>query len=223
MISYKSININKISDNLIDDAYKKLLKNKWQFIIINSNNKKYVLTKEKSIFSIKDAKEFLKKAEEDIYYKTIFDNKEEFYKKDLNIYRKYIKRYKPLMEKELYGDKYVFGCVAVRTKNNNFITTIRGKENFLDYTIVSDVDHINHIVKVFGKKATLNAPLLSKLFENQRVKTIVHINHYFDDELPYYDYAFPGTIKDSYRNNNESFNIKYHGVIYLFDKDGNTL
>ena len=126
------------------------------------------------------------------------------------------------MQKNIYGDKYIFGSIAVKT-DSGFITTIRGKENLNDYTIVYDVDHINHTLNVIDKKATLNAPLLDYLFKNEKVKVIVHINHEFDDKLPYYDYAFPGTVRDSTRNNKTSFNIKHHGVIYLFDKNGNLI
>ena len=58
--------------------------------------------------------------------------------------------------------------------------------------------------------------------KNRKVKAIVHL-HEFDNKLPFYDYAFPGTLKDSVRDNTTSFNIMYHGVIYLFDKNGNIL
>ena len=126
------------------------------------------------------------------------------------------------MQKNIYGDKYIFGSVAVKTYKG-FITTIRGKENLNGYTIVSNVNHINHTLNVINLKATLNAPLLDYLFKNEKVKVIVHMNHEYDDQLPYYDYAFPGTVKDSIRNNKTSFNIKHHGLIYLFDKNGNLI
>ena len=134
----------------------------------------------------------------------------------------YIQKYKDIMQKNIYGDKYIFGSVAVKT-DKGFITTIRGKENLNGYTIVSNVNHINHTLNAINLKATLNAPLLDYLFKNEKVKVIVHINHEYDDQLPYYDYAFPGTVKDSIRDNKTSFNIKHHGVIYLFDKNGNLI
>ena len=55
------------------------------------------------------------------------------------------------------------------------------------------------------------------LFKNKDVKVIVHINHEFDNTLPYNDYALPGTARDSIRNNESSFNIKYHGLFYLIN------
>lgn len=222
MISYKKIKIKEVNYKTINAKYKELLNNKWQFLILEVNNQKLVLTKEKSLFEIVEENKFLEEAEKDIYYKTIIEKERKIDSKDFKIYEDYVNKYSPLMIKNIYDDKYIFGSVAIKTKNG-FITTIRGKENFNDYVLVHEVDHEKHIIKVGEKKATLNAPLLSKLFENEKVKAIVHINHYFDEKLPYYEYAFPGTVKDSFRSNNTSFNIKYHGVIYLFDKDGKIL
>ncbi len=84
------------------------------------------------------------------------------------------------------------------------------------------MDFKEHTLYVSGKKATLNAPLLAKIFENKKVEAIVHI-HEFNECFPYYEYAFPGTLQDSIRENNTSFNIRYHGVFLLFDKKGNRL
>lgn len=223
MINYKKYVISNMDEKSINDTYNKLLKNKWHFVILDIDNKLYILTKEKSIFEIKNEDDFINNFKKDKYYKTVVDNSSTVVNKnDLNIYKKYIQKYKEIMMRNIYGDKYIFGSVAVKT-TNGFITTKRGKENLDDYTLVNGVDHINHIVKVSNKKATLNAPLLDYLFKNNKVKVIVHINHEYDDKLPYYDYAFPGTEKDSKRDNGTSFNIKYHGVIYLFDEKENLI
>lgn len=220
MNNYKKIYISNISNETIDEIYKELLKNKWQFVILDVNGTLNILTKEKSIFKIDNEQKFINDFKQDIYYKTVITNKNiKINETDLNIYREYIKKYKDIIEKNIYGYKYVFGSVAVRTEKG-FITTIRGKENLNEYTIVCDVDHLQHTVSVVDKKATLNAPLLDYLFKNKKVKVIVHINHEFDNNLQYYKYAFPGTVRDSIRNNKTSFNIKYHGVIYLFNEEG---
>lgn len=220
MINYKKIYVSSVDNKIIDETYKNLLENKWHFVILDVNGELNVLTKEKSFFNIKNEHKFIIFFEQDIYYKTIINNKNIIVNEnDLNIYNEYIQKYKDIMEKNIYGDKYIFGSVAVKT-DKGFITTIRGKENLNDYTIVSNVNHIKHTLNVANKKATLNAPLLDYLFKNEKVKVIVHINHEYDDKLPYYDYAFPGTVRDTIRDNKTSFNIKYHGVIYLFDKDG---
>lgn len=219
MINYIEKTVSNIKDKTVDIVYKELLQNKFQFIILKLlDDSKYVLTKERSLFRIKNEEEFLKQAYEDVYYKTVIsDEVIKINKDDLKLYKYYIDKYKDKMMQRKYNDKYYFGCVAVKT-DNGFITTIRGKENFEEYTIVKNVNHDEHIINVINKKASLNAPLLDYLFKNSEVKAIVHL-HDFDDTLPYYEYAFPGTVKDTVRNNKQSFNIKYHGLIYLFDID----
>ncbi len=220
MLNYKKIKIPNLNEEILKIKYQDLLNNKWSFLIIESNSKEYVLTKEKSLLLIEDEEKFLQDAENDIYYKTIFTTDSIVQIQKLNLYYEYIHKYQSLMTKEVYGNKYIFGSVAVIQDDGSFITTLRGKEDFKDYTIVKNVDHNKHIVLVNGPKATLNAPLLAKLFTNKKVKVIVHINHYYDSKLPFYDYAFPGTVKDANRPTNTSFNIRNHGVIYLFDEKG---
>ena len=221
MKEYKLINVNNLNND-IDTLYSELLDKKEQFLFINCNNLKYALTKEKSLIPIKNIKSFLDSFKDDIYYKSIV--KKDIInvdKNDLKLYKKYIEMFKRQLTEKKYNDKYYFGCVAVKT-NNGFITTVRGKQNLSDYTFIESVNHKNHTINVINKKATLNAPLLDYLFKNEKVKIIVHL-HEFDNTLPFYDYAFPGTVKDSIRDNTTSFNIDYHGIIYLFDKDGNVL
>lgn len=206
----------------IDNLYSELLNKKEQFLFVSCKGIKYVLTKEKSIIPINDTKVFLNSIKSDIYYKSIVKKYEiNIDKKDLELYKQYIEKFKIKLTKKKYNDKYYFGCVAIKT-SNGFITTIRGKEDLNEFTLVENVDHDNHIINVLNKKATLNAPLLDYIFKNRKVKAIVHL-HEFDNELPFYDYAFPGTLKDSVRDNTTSFNIMYHGVIYLFDKNENIL
>ena len=206
----------------VDSLYNVLLNNKEQFLFVSCKGIKYVLTKEKSIIPINDTKTFLNSIKGDIYYKSIVKNDNvTLDKNDLKLYKQYIEKFKNKLTEKKYNDKYYFGSIAIKN-GNGFITTIRGKEDLNEYTLVENVDHVNHIINVFNKKATLNAPLLDYIFQNKKVKAIVHL-HEFDNKLPFYDYAFPGTLRDSVRNNTTSFNIKYHGVIYLFDKNGNIL
>ncbi len=206
----------------IDNLYNELLNRKEQFLFVSCKGKKYVLTKEKSIIPINDTKTFLNSIKNDIYYKSIIrTNNVILNKKDLELYKQYIEKFKSKLTEKKYNDKYYFGCVAVKT-NNGFITTIRGKKDLSEYTLIENVDHDNHIINVVNKKATLNAPLLDYIFKNKKVKAVVHL-HEFDDSLPFYDYAFQGTQIDSLRNNTTSFNIMHHGIIYLFDKKGNIL
>lgn len=222
MISYIEVKISKLSNEEIDKIYLSLLENKYSFVIMNYPNEKYILTKEKSFFKVENINKFLNDANNDVYYKTVINSEKIYLEEDLELFRKYIDKYKSRMQSK-YGNKYLFGSVAVKTINNAFITTLRGKEDFDEFVTVNSVDDEVHIVNVSNKKATLNAPLLNQLFKNQKVKAIIHINHEYDNKLPYYEYAFPGTERDSKRNNITSFNIKHHGLFLLLDEEGNVL
>lgn len=220
MSNYKKIKLTS-EDKFINEVYNELMSNKWHFVLLDINNRLKVLTKEKSVFEIDDEQEFLNSYLNDVYYKTeIIESCEALNKLDIALYYKYIEKFKSSLEKNLYGGKFLFGSVAVKT-SNGFITTIRGKENLNDFTIVYNVNHKEHIVKVENKKATLNAPLLHYLFsKNKNIKIIVHLNGEFDNSLPTLKYAFPGTEKDSIRDINTSFNIRHHGLVYLFNEKG---
>ena len=221
MSNYKRLKDNSLNDKVVDKIYSELLLNKWHFVILDINNSLKVLTKEKSVFDIDNEQEFLNSYMNDVYYKTqIIESCEDINIADLDLYYKYINKFKSQLEKNVYGGKYLFGSVAIKT-TNGFITTIRGKENLKDFTIVYKVNHKEHIVEVANKKATLNAPLLHYLFENNKnIKSIVHLNGEFDKFLPTLEYAFPGTEKDSIRDINTSFNIRHHGLVYLFNEKG---
>lgn len=117
---------------------------------------------------------------------------------------------------------FVFGTVAFR-HGGSFVTTRRGKNETEGAVLVMGVDHDERIVRTRGGKATLNAPLLSRIFnENPKVD---HICHYHDevDGLPAYWWAPPGTVRDSGRPVHTSFNISGHGCFLLYDKKGNQL
>lgn len=111
----------------------------------------------------------------------------------------------------------MFGCVAVRD-GDGFITTVRGKKDLNSWTYVSQVDFKNKVVYVQGEKATLNAPLLAHMFKNPKVMAVLHF-HEQNFNYPTYEYFFPGTIRDSVRNNRASFNIAHHGVFVLLDEN----
>ena len=223
MIHYKEKEIIDLEATTIDQQYKELLQGTENFFILHFQSMDYALTKEKSFFLLENKQKFIEETMKDDYYHTVIKDHIIEENDTLTIFKKYIKQYRNLMEKQLYGNKYLFGSVAVRINQESFVTTIRGKENLDEYTIVQKVDFNRHEVLVNRKKATLNAPLLAHLFKNPKVKVIVHINHTFDEKLPYLEYAFPGTVRDSIRSNTTSFNIQYHGLFYLFDEDGNLL
>ena len=104
MINYKKIYISNIDNKIIDEVYKNLLENKWHFVILNVNGILKVLTKEKSFFNINNEQQFVNDFEQDIYYKTVINNKNiSINENDLNIYNAYIQKYKDIMEKNIYG------------------------------------------------------------------------------------------------------------------------
>ena len=116
----------------------------------------------------------------------------------------------------------IFGTVAVRHENG-FVTTGRGKRELDSIAYVTRVDHKRRrVYATENAKASLNAPLLAKMFENPAVETIVHYHEQVDG-LPTYPYAPPGTVRDSERPNGTSFNIQEHGSMLLFDKNGRRL
>lgn len=222
MINYKIFKNANI--NNIENYYEELLKTKDAFYVLTNNDINYILTKERSFFEVENIEEFINYANSDIYFKTniINDDVEKYFDEfDFNLYKNCIEKYKEELTK-IYANKYMFGTIAVKTKTNSFITTIRGKQNLNSFTIVKNVNFNNNEIEVINEKATLNAPLLSYIFKNSKVKYIVHL-HTFDNNLPIYNYAFPGTIRDSIRETKTSFNIKHHGVFYLFDEKGNLL
>ena len=91
MISYKKIYVSSIDNKIIDEVYKRLLQNKWNFVILDVNDVLHVLTKEKSLFNINNEQQFINSCEQDIYYKTIIENKNiSINKNDLNIYIVYM-------------------------------------------------------------------------------------------------------------------------------------
>lgn len=117
----------------------------------------------------------------------------------------------------------IFGTVAVRSKNYaGFYTTGRGKKELDDIVHVIEVDHEERSVNTIQRKASLNAPLLDRIFENPNVDYIVHY-HEQESGLPTYPYAPPGTVRDTNRPNKTSFNIQEHGCMLLFDKNGGRL
>ena len=93
MINYKKIVLSKEDNCEIDNIYRELLMNKWQFVILDIKGKLKVLTKERSLFEIDNEQEFLKSAEEDIYYRSVIvDTNKSVSTSDLEIFYKYIKK-----------------------------------------------------------------------------------------------------------------------------------
>jgi hypothetical protein len=122
--------------------------------------------------------------------------------------------------KEVQGG-YVFGTVAKRFPDG-FMTTARGKSELEDWSFVQNVNHDSLTVRACHKKATLNAPLLDRIFQNEKVQVIVHAHHH-DESLPTQAYAPAGTVRDVERDVSTSFNVEGHGYYHLYDENGGLL
>ena len=224
-------------DELISAAYGVLLESKAVTVFANDTMDlmmKYAVTKERGVHPIhnKEVAGWILDRMDEKYYQTVFDPNEfilDFKKEE---FIKLVKKHKHLFTHTPEG--YIFGCVAKRihlkgtVKKDSFFTTIRGKNEIESCTIVKNVDHEKCFIEIpIGyPRASLNTPLLHKIFEERTdVDSIVHY-HGNKRDLITQAYATPGTNKDAMRSVmtiHPSFNIKGHGCILSFDKEGNLL
>ena len=180
---------------------------------------KFAVTKERAVHPIEQNRlaAWIWETINDKYYKTVFGRSriipEKARKKMRELLEGFASRF------VVVENGMIFGTVAVRHKSG-FITTGRGKRELNEMVFVAGVDHKKLEVSVAGSnKASLNAPLLAKIFENPAVDRIVHY-HKEEHDIPVFPYAPPGTARDAKRKNNSSFNIKNHGCMLLFDEEG---
>ena len=147
------------------------------------------------------------------------------------VYAQLLKKYeKKLMDKSYGKENYKFGTVAVRVgKTNAFITTVRGKKDLKKHTYISKVDHRSRKVYTYPEKATLNAPLLHKIFQaNKDIRAIVHYHEEGNDDIPHFSYAPSGTVRDTLGTDRmilgshrcDAFEIEGHGRFELLDWEG---
>lgn len=203
--------------NNVDVEYEQLLKQKATLSVLFNNNEILCITKEKSLIKFNNENDlilFIKELLSAEYFKTNIINDNKISINEKNLFFSLIK--KNMFKFNSVG-KYIFGSVAIRTKYG-FITTIRGKNELNDYSEVYNVDF--NTKEVFAnKKASLNAPLLQNIFNlNKDVFIILHY-HTINNEFKTYKYSTPGTIKDSIRNIDKSFNIEYHGCFELYNSN----
>lgn len=210
-------------DELVEAAYNIVLASGATAVFANDANnldQKYAVTKERAVIPLmeNDLPRFILQCLDDVYYKSII------YPDDLASYDQDIEAAKDLISR--HSDKfkttqggYVFGTVAVRTGVSSFITTARGKRELDDWTLVRAVDHEKHEVYASPKRATLNAPLLSHIF--QCFPDVMSVVHYHecpkDSTYKVYPWAPPGTVRDSVRKlDGGNFVIDHHGVYILY-------
>ncbi len=222
-------------DELISAAYGVLLESKAVTVFANDAMnlmQKYAVTKERGVHLMHndEVPQWILDRLEEKYYQTAFEPIEYIADFEKENFMAVVKKYEYLFTHTPEG--YIFGTVAqrIRLKGKvpltSFFTTIRGKNETEGCTIVKNVEHSNRNV-VVGQgyaRASLNTPLLHKIFEERSdVDTIVHY-HGSKDDLATVGYATPGTDMDSLRSImliHPSFNIKGHGCILSLDKEGN--
>lgn len=213
-------------EELIRAAYAQVLEAKATAVFANDTaylEQKYAVTKERGVHPLgqQDLAAWIWEMLNDVYYSSTFSA-------ELSTPNEEVIRVKALIDQ--YHDKFrpnesglIFGTVAVRY-GMGFVTTGRGKRELDSIAFVIEVDHDRKQVVVGSKnKASLNAPLLERIFVHNPF--VDHIVHYHEqvEGLPTYPYAPPGTVRDSRRSTLTSFNIEAHGCMLLFDKSGDQL
>jgi len=230
-------------EELIQAAYDIVLESKATCVFANDAtdlNTKFAVTKEGAEHKMdyQDVPKFIMDMVNDKYYSTELVHNQGKY--DI-VLRSKEKKMRSLIDcyrnKFVEKNGYVFGTVAVRLDGPRwekpvFLTTARGKNEIEDFTIVENVDHENRVVKSYGKKATLNAPLLERIFWlNPNVKAIVHyhdttIMNFGTSDFKILPYAPPGTQRDSLRDERylrSDFEIRNHGIFILIREQNNGL
>ena len=214
-------------EELISAAYGIVLEAKATTVFANDANdlqQKYAVTKERGVHPMmqSDLAEWIMQMLHDEYYSSVTGGTNTPPEWAVGKVRDLVNTYSSKFTHTEQG--LIFGTVAVRQPGHvGFLTTGRGKRELDSIAYVTGVNHASRYVYVArGEKASLNAPLLAKMFENTNVQTIVHYHEQVEG-LPTYEYAPPGTVRDSLRPNHTSFNIKEHGCILLFDYEGRQL
>jgi len=225
---------------LINAAYDVLLDSKSTTIFANDAadlTKIYAVTKDKSVHQLErqNIKDWIFTCLQDEYYTTVSERYHPYcasltYDGLLDYANKFAKhlisRWK---DKYNVGYKdYIFGTVAIKRKHGDvyagFWTTARKKASLdMNLLYVLKVNHYTREVFVVdsqNRSATLNAPLLDSIFSQvKKAEAVVHFHHQMTG-LETFDYAIPGTKRDSVRNITRSFNIKGHGCYLILDENG---
>lgn len=222
---------NVAHDELVRAAYGVLLESKATAVFANDTTnlkKKHIITRERGEIVLGDAPadrfgglaQFIIDCTADLYYRTELNAPmngigPEHFNSFNEVVSVWGERFKQTPE------GYVFGTVAIRgpSWSQSFLTTGRGKNELEDTAVVHSVDHENRIVRVTGsRKATLNAPLLDRIFQHDpRAKKIIHFHEQLPD-VPTLPYAPAGTVRDAMRalpHGPVAFNIAGHGCFIL--------
>lgn len=212
---------------LIDAAHEVALDSRATAVFANDAKnlvRKYAVTKDRVVQPL-DARElpkFIVDYTWDTYYRTeIVDSlrgagAEIAIKRAMSMAERFRDKFQPIGQRGL-----VFGTVASRITSGGFVTAARGKTEIGGgWEVVGGVWDEDMVVRASGK-ASLNAPLLNRIFGRvPEARSIVHYHCVdFPENLPVLPYAPPGSRRDSDRDVRGSFAIQGHGVFLLFDKN----
>lgn len=206
-------------EELITAGKKTLFESKGNIVFANhpkwAKERKIVLTQDGAIFdcNFDEHIELMHKVINESFYST------KIIKSDVgnltDVEKKVIENY-PTEEK----DGRVYGTYAIR-RAKSFLTTTRGKKDGRE--AVSEVFSVNHENKVIEatQKATLNAPLLAKMFElNPTFNILIH-GHDLIGKSVHNEYEFAGSTGDlkfaSKVNAGEKILLTNHGYIVGFE------
>jgi len=231
---------------LVRAAYTVIREAKADLVIANDSedlDRKLLVTKERSVIEISEEGycdldtrvglllklvDFLDALARDEYYSTAVLHTYEvpagqpvgavarIMKTAIERYARVRERYEPRLRQYGLQDDLLFGCIAVRSVNNGFICSARGKKDLSEFVHVAEVEHASRRVYAIQKKASLNAPLLDSLFRHfPMAQAIVH-KHECGTDLPKLPWAPPGTARDSQRElPSGDFEIEHHGTFNI--------
>ena len=224
---------NVTRDELVSAAYEVVLDSKAEAVFANDDRNldyKYAVTKERSIIPMdtKGMVDFIDEAVRDQYFQTVPVNPPSDIKKYVDQAKEILSRFPDRFPTQQRG--YIFGSVAVRIPEypGSFVTTARGKKELEQFTFVAGTDFEQGKVFAGPLKATLNAPLLTRIFVAYKdINAIVHYHWEIapdgldtldlspEMKLPVLPYAPPGTRRDCQRpvkDLGNDFRIEHHGV-----------
>jgi hypothetical protein len=206
-------------EDLIAAAKKTLFDSTANIVFANNpkwaKERKIVLTQDGAIFdcNFDEHLKLMNKVINEEFYSTTTPSYDE---EPLSEDEKFVVNNYPTFEK----DGRTYGTFAVKRKSS-FITTTRGKKN--GNTAVSEVYDVNHSTKQIAasEKATLNAPLLAKMFELNPSFTILLHGHELIGKKVHDEYEFAGSTGDlkfaCQVNPGEEILLTNHGNIVGFE------
>jgi hypothetical protein len=238
-------------ETLIENAYNVVLNSKCNAVIANDLSdlkKKYLVFQDKSVLSFEDDFKGLYsqiwEILNDVHFRTeIKSNRKP---QENEFFDKIVDKYRNRFTKRINGKDFVFGSLMMKVSDINlgdgYLVSPREKgQSFSskDAIFLEKIDFYKKIIYTYGGKATLNAPLLLNMIKRTgfltkgKVFAILHLHEQLSDkDVLTMDYAPPGTVRDTFRLDDEyargvkdiyKINIKHHGFVACLDENGDII